>query len=109
MATVQLLGRGYYSNPVPMGRGISRLWMYLTRPPSQNSILIYKSGEVVEGIGFENDQIKADDVYLFILGGSRFRCETGSFEYDALTAAGYSWQTITDYDSYGDDYDSQYA
>lgn len=108
MATVQLLGRGTYGPDVPMGRGISRLWMYFLNPPAQNSIIIYDDGSVVEGPGFENDQIQADNVYLFILGGTRFRCETGSFEYTALTNAGYTWQTITGFDEYGANYDDQY-
>ena len=108
MATVQLLGRGTYGPDVAMGRGVSRLWMYFLSPPAQNSIIIYDDGSVVEGPGFENDQIKGDNVYLFILGGTRFRCETGSFEYTALTNAGYTWQTITGYDEYGEDYDDQY-
>lgn len=108
MATVQLLGRGTYGPDVPMGRGVSRLWMYFLNPPAQNSIIIYDDGSVVEGPGFENDQIQADNVYMFILGGTRFRCETGSFEYTALTNAGYTWQTITGFDEYGANYDDQY-
>lgn len=108
MATVQLLGRGTYGPDVPMGRGISRLWMYIQGPPAQNSILIYDNGDVVEKPGFENDDIQAPNVYMFILGGTRFRCETGSFEYNALTDAGYTWQTITEYDTYSEDYDDQY-
>jgi hypothetical protein len=92
-----------------MGRGVSRLWMYFLSPPAQNSVLIYDDGSVVEGPGFQNSDIQADNVYMFILGGTRFRCETGSFEYDALTAAGYTWQTITAFDTYGEDYDDQYA
>ena len=108
MATVQLLGRGTYGPDVAMGRGVSRLWMYFLSPPAQNSIIIYDDGSVVEGVGFENDQIKADNVYLFILGGTRFRCEVGSFEYDALTAAGYTWQEIPDVDTYTESYTSEY-
>ncbi len=108
MATVQLLGRGTYGPDVPMGRGVSPLWRYFLAPPAQNSVIIYDDGSVVEGPGFENDQIEAANVYLFILGGTRFRCETGSFEYNALTDAGYTWQTITGYDEYGEDYDDQY-
>lgn len=108
MATVQLLGRGTYGPDVPFGRGTSPLWSYFLGPPAQNSVIIYDDGSVVEGPGFENDQIQADNVYLFILGGTRFRCETGSFEYNALTDAGYTWQTITEYDTYSEDYDDQY-
>ena len=108
MSTVQLLGRGTYGPDVPTGRGVSRLWTYFLGPPAQNSIIIYDNGDVVEGPGFQNDQIQADNVYLFILGGTRFRCETGSFEYNTLTDAGYTWQTITGFDEYGEDYDDQY-
>lgn len=108
MATVQLLGRGTYGPDVPMGRGVSPLWQYFLGPPAQNSVIIYDDGSVVEGPGFENDQIQASNVYMFILGGTRFRCETGSFEYTALTNAGYTWQTITGFDEYGANYDDQY-
>lgn len=108
MATVQLLGRGTYGPDVPRGRGVSPLWSYFLGPPAQNSVLIYDDGSVVEGPGFENDQVQADDVYLFIFGGTRFRCEVGSFEYEALTNAGYTWETITDYDTYSEDYTDQY-
>lgn len=108
MATVQLLGRGTYGPDVAMGRGVSRLWMYFLSPPAQNSVIVYDDGSVVEGVGFENDQIKADDVYLYIHGGTRFRCEVGSFEYNALTAAGYTWLSIPDRDTYAEDYTSEY-
>ena len=108
MAIVQLVGRGTYGPDVPMGRGVSPLWMYILGPPAQNSVIVYDDGSVVEGVGFENDQIKADNVYVFILGGTRFRCEIGSFEYNALTNAGYTWQAIADYDTYPDDYTSEY-
>lgn len=108
MATVQLLGRGTYGPDVPMGRGVSRLWMYFLAPPAQNSVLIYDDGSVVEGQGFQNSDIQADNVYMFILGGTRFRCETGSFEYNALTAAGYTWEEVPEYDTYTETYTSEY-
>ena len=90
------------------GRGVSPLWSYFLGPPAQNSVIVYDDGSVVEGQGFQNDQIQADNVYVFILGGTRFRCETGSFEYTALTAAGYTWETIPEYDSYTETYTDQY-
>lgn len=108
MATVQLLGRGTYGPSVASGQGVSPLWTYFLSPPAQNSIIVYDDGSVIESAGFDNDQLQAANVYQFILGGTRFRCETGSFVYEALTNAGYTWQTITDYDTYSEDYDDQY-
>jgi hypothetical protein len=108
MATVQLLGRETYPNRRPYGYGISPLWQRVPVPPYQESIIIYDDDTVVRGIAFTQDQIAADDVYMFILGGSRFRCETGSKEYLALTSAGFTWQTIPNYDSYPAEYTDNY-
>lgn len=108
MATVQLLGRGFYGPYVPTGRGVSPLWRYFHAPPAQNSLIICTDGTVHERAAFENREIEESTVYMFILGGTRFRCEVGSFEYDALTDAGYAWQNITAFDTYGEDYDDQY-
>ncbi len=108
MATVQLLGRGTYGPDVPMGAWVSPLWMYVKMPPAQNSILIFDDGTVVERSIFENSEIKNPSVRLFILGGTRYRTEVGSFEYDALTAAGYTWQAIAEPNTYTEDYEDSY-
>lgn len=110
MALVQLLGRGTYGPVAPYGPGVSRLWLYFLPPPAQNSIVIYDDGSVVEGVGFENDRIEASNVYMFILGGTNFTCEEGSFEYNALTAAGYTWRPANTLNAYyeTDSYDTQY-
>jgi hypothetical protein len=108
MATVQLLGRETYGPQIPMGYGVSPLWSYFKGPPAQNSVLVYNDGTVIEGPGFENDDIQNPDVHVFILGGTRFRCEVGSFAYGALTAAGYSWQEIAERDTYTGTYQDVY-
>ena len=108
MAIVQLQGRGTYGPEVPYGRHISPLWTYIKMPPAQKSILIYDTGEVVEGIGFENSDTKADNVVAYIPGGVNYRTTVGSFEYDALTAAGYTWTSIPEYDTYTSDYTDVY-
>jgi hypothetical protein len=108
MATVQLLGRELIPQAVPTGRDVSRLWMYFRTPPAQNSVIIYDDGSVVERSVFENSDIQADDVRVFILGGTRYRTEVGSFEYNALTAAGYTWLPIAEPNTYTEDYEDRY-
>jgi len=108
MALAVLSGQGTYGPSVPWGNGISPLWQYMRMPPAQNSILIYDDGTVVEGAHLENDAIKGADVYLYIYGGTRFTCEVGSFEYDALVAAGYTLTELPEPDSYTDDYQDVY-
>lgn len=104
----QLLGRGTYGPRVQTGPGISPLWQFILMPPAQNSILIYNNGDVVERQTFENDVIQDPDVHTFILGGTDFRTDEGSFDYEALTAAGYTWRNVYSGDVYAEDYDSQY-
>lgn len=104
----QLLGRGTYGPRVQTGPGISPLWQFILMPPAQNSVLIYSDGTVIEQQTFENDVIQDPDVHTFILGGTDFRTVEGSFEYDALTAAGYTWRTVYSGDVYPEDYDTQY-
>lgn len=104
----QLLGRGTYGPRVSLGPGISPLWQFILMPPAQNSILIYNDGAVVEQSTFENDVIQDPDVYMFILGGTDFRCDEGSFEYEALTAAGYEWRNVYTNDVYPETYDTQF-
>lgn len=108
MAEVQLLGRGTYGPRTIQGRGISPLWSFILPPPAQNSVIIYVDGSVTERATFENDDVKADNVYTFILGGTDYRTTVGSFEYESLTAAGYTWRTITARDEYSEDYEDVY-
>lgn len=105
---VQLLGRGTYGPQMVQGYGISPLWSFFLPPPAQNSILIYLDGTVVERATFENDDIQDPTVHTFILGGTDFRTEIGSFDYDALTAAGYTWRNVYTENVYPEDYDSPY-
>lgn len=105
---VQLLGRGTYGPRVVTGPNISPLWQFFLSPPAQNSIIIYNDGTVVEQQTFENDTIQDPDVHTYILGGTDYRTDVGTFEYDALTAAGYTWRNVYTGDVYAEDYDSQY-
>ena len=105
---VQLLGRSTYGPRVQTGPGISPLWQFFLFPPAQNSILIYNNGDVVEQQTFDNREVLDPDVHTFILGGTDFRTDVGSFEYDALTAAGYSWRNVYTGDVYAEDYDTQF-
>jgi hypothetical protein len=105
---VQLLGRGTYGPSVQVGPDVSPLWQFFLSPPAQNSILIYNNGDVVEQSTFENDTIQDDNVHTYILGGTDFRTDVGSFDYDALTAAGYTWRTVYSGNVYPEDYDSPY-
>ena len=105
---VQLLGRGTYNPYTAYGPGVSPLWSFFLSPPAQKSILIYNDGTVVEGQAFENDDIQSPDVHTYIFGGTDFRTEVGSFDYDALTAAGYTWRNVYTENVYPEDYDSPY-
>jgi hypothetical protein len=104
----QLLGRGTYGPRVQTGAGISPLWQFFLAPPAQNSILIYNDGTVVEQQTFVLSDIKDPDVHTYILGGTDFRTDVGSFDYDALTAAGYEWRTVYTNNVYDEHYDSPY-
>ena len=91
---VQLLGRATTGPRVVQGPGISPLWSFFLPPSSQHSILIYNDGTVIERETFENSDIKDPDVHTWIYGGTDFRTDVGSFEYEALTAAGYTWRNV---------------
>jgi len=104
----QLLGRGTYGPRVQTGAGISPLWQFFLAPPAQNSILIYNDGTVLEQQTFVLSDIKDPDVHTYILGGTDFRTDVGSFDYDALTAAGYTWRTVYTNNVYDEHYDSPY-
>ena len=105
---VQLLGRATSSPRMVTGYNISPLWQYFLPPPSQHSILVYDDGTVVERETFESDDIKDPDVHTFIYGGTDFRTDVGSFVYEALTAAGYTWRNVYTGNVYAEDYDTQY-
>lgn len=97
----QLLGRGTYGplQPGPV-RGPMHLWDHVAMPPAQNSLIVYKDGTVLEGQQFDTSQINDPDVHEFILGGTDFRCEEGTFTHDALIAAGYTCGWGVDIDVY---------
>jgi hypothetical protein len=105
MATVQLLGRGTYGPEVSM---VHPLWSFFQSPPAQNSVIVYNDGSVVEGAIFSNDDTTDSTVNYFIQGGTDFRTDVGSFLYNSLTAAGYTWRTITARDAYSDKYEDVY-
>ena len=104
----QLLGRATYGPRVEYGPGVSPLWQFFLAPPAQESILIYDDGTVVERQTFENDDIQDPSVHTYILGGTDYRTDEGSFEYNALTAAGFTWRDVYSGDTYADDYDTDY-
>lgn len=109
MALMQLLGRGTYGPVVPSGRGVSPLWQYFDGPPAQNSVVIYDDGSVLEKAKFDTSELRPErHVHTFILGGTDFRCESGSFEYGSLLAAGYTFTEITPADVYTESYGSHY-
>ena len=108
MTTVQLLGRTLNGPRTIQGPGISPLWSFFRSPPSQSSVVIYTDGNVSERQTFENDEIQNADVYLFILGGTDFRCDVGSFEYTALTEAGYTWREVVPPNTYSSTYQDVY-
>lgn len=105
---VQLLGRGTYGPSNIQGPGISPLWSFFLSPPAQNSVVIYNDGSVVERQTFENKDIQDDDVHTFILGGTDYRTDVGSFEYDSLTEAGYTWRNVYTDNVYPETYDTQF-
>lgn len=104
----QLLGRGLYGPRVEFGPNVSPLWQFFLSPSAQNSVLIYNDGTVVEQTTFANDIIQDPDVHTFILGGTDFRCDEGSFEYEALSAAGYTWRNVYTGNVYDENYDNPY-
>ena len=105
---VQLLGRGTYGPRTIQGQGISPLWSFILPPPAQNSVIIYTDGSVAERATFENSEIKDPTVHTFILGGTDFRTDVGSFEYDALTDAGYTWRNVYTDNVYPETYDTEF-
>ena len=105
---LQLLGRGTYGPEIPMGRGVSRLWLYKKMPPKQNSIIIYNDGTVVERAGFALLDINAPTVHTFIYGGTDWRCQSGSFEHESLLAAGYTFREIHPSGIYTEQYEDTY-
>lgn len=104
----QLLGRGTYGPRTQTGPGISPLWSFILMPPAQNSVIIYDDGSVVERATFSLEDIEDPTVHTFILGGTDYRTDEGTFEYDALTAAGYTWRDVYSADVYDETYDSPY-
>lgn len=109
MTMMQLQGRGTYGPRKAFGPGVSPLWQHFSGPPSQNSLIIYKDGSVVERATFTTTQIQDSSVYRFVLGGVDFRTTLGTFEYTSLTAAGYTWREIAPQDTYTDEYADNYV
>jgi hypothetical protein len=107
MSTVQLCGgRGTYGPLVPDGPGVSPLWLFMRMPPAQNSLLVYRDGDVVETSHPLDSDVRDSD--LFILGGTDFRCDTEDWEYPVLLASGYTFCPIPERDSYTESYSEVY-
>jgi len=88
---LKLLNRRLRNNPVPDG---SRLWKFFLPVPFQQSVIVYKNGDVWEKTSFTTDEISDSDVDTFIQGGTDFRCQDGSFVHGALVAQGYEFETV---------------
>ena len=88
---MQIVNRGLTPGPV---RGGSPLWRYFASIQVQRSILIYNNGDVWEKASFTDKQIADPNVHTFIYGGTDFRCEDDSFEYEALLAQGYEFREV---------------
>lgn len=105
MTIMQLQGRGMYGPKVPTGRGVSPLWRHFTAPPAMNSVVIYKDGRVVEKAGFDTRELRPEDnIDTFILGGTDYRVEDTSFQYQSLLAAGYTFVALPEENTYEDMY-----
>jgi hypothetical protein len=63
--------------------------------------LIYVDGSVLEGIQFTLSDTEDPDVDTFINGGTDYRTDEGSFQYNSLTAAGYTWRNPATVDAEG--------
>jgi hypothetical protein len=94
MPEKQLLGRGTYGPRVDFSPGVSPLWQFFLMPPAQNSVIIYDDGTVIERQTFEDEDIKDPLVHTYILGGTDYRTTQGSFTYNALIAAGYTFRDV---------------
>ena len=105
---VQLLGRSTYGPRTIQGPGISPLWSFFLPPAAQNSVIIYTDGHVTERATFENGDIQNANVHTFILGGTDYRTDVGSFEYESLTAAGYTWRNVYTDNVYPETYDTEF-
>ena len=110
MTLMQLQERGLYGPQVPTGRGVSPLWSYIKMPPAQNSIVIYTDGTVVERAGFDTSELRPERmVDTFILGGTDFRCDDTSFQYQSLLAAGYEFVAFPEQNTYEGTYRDSYT
>ncbi len=112
MATrMQLLGRGTYSEPVVLTSDpASSLYAYKQPPPIQMSVVIYTDGTVEQRASFSTIELRSPLVHTFIEGGHDFQCDQGSFEYNALLAAGlgFDFRPVSTDDIYLDVYDITY-
>jgi len=108
MTTVQLLGRGTYGPHISVGPGVSPLWAYRHTPPAQNTVIIYNDGSVKEIAGVSNLELVTGPVRVWIYGGTDYRTTVGSWEYDALTAAGYTWREVGPQYEYPGEYGDNY-
>jgi len=91
-------------------RGPRHLWNHSAGPPTQNSIIVYKDGTVLEGNNFgawEFDPIIDPNVHRYIRGGGAYTlANLDQFSIDTLIANGYTF----DYNNGSDgSYTGQYA
>lgn len=74
----------------PPVRSPLTLWQVFQGPPSHTSILIDDEGNVTDVQNPLNSATK--DAAVFIPGGHQFVTEENSFAYNALVAAGYTFE-----------------
>lgn len=93
----KLQGRGltrYIEHPFE--RGPRHLWNHVSQPPVQNTIVVWKDGDVSEGVDFGPEVFGSPDVHFIVQGGHDYRCDDlDVFTLSALMAAGYECRDDT--------------
>lgn len=90
----RLEGQGTYRwYDLPRLKGPRHLWNHRSNwpPPSQNTLVVYKDGSVVEGNNFGPDDLDPSLVHRVFVGGYDHRCniEDDPLSWNALRKAGY--------------------
>lgn len=94
---------------LPSAAGDTDPWTLYFAPTSiGHSLIVYDDGRVQEGIGFTIWDTKRPGVAYWIQGGTQYLVEQGSWLYDTLLAAGYTFDCSGSSDEYSADYQSAY-
>lgn len=108
MARKRLTLRGWYELPPAPSPDGSIIWKVFPTPPVEKSILIYQDGTVVEGANFDTRTTQSAEVRKYLVGGCIYEFDEDSFEYVALSEAGYHFVDVYADDEYAPDYDTRY-